>query len=114
MNREAREKRKHLVRKKLTGTKSRPRLNVFRSSKHIYAALVDDAEGKTLLAASEKDIKAAAKTTKTEKAFLLGRAIGERALKRGFKIIVFDRAGYLYHGRVRKLAEGAREAGLQF
>jgi large subunit ribosomal protein L18 len=114
MNREARRRRKQAIRKEITGTKNRPRLNVFRSNKHIYAALIDDECGETLLAVSEKDIKAAKEATKTEKAFLLGKQIGEQALKKGYKRIVFDRAGYIYHGRVKRLAEGAREAGLKF
>ncbi|OGY21908.1 MAG: 50S ribosomal protein L18 [Candidatus Woykebacteria bacterium GWB1_45_5] len=113
MDIKARERRKLSIRKKAVGTKNRPRLNVFRSSKHIYAALVDDTAGRTIISVRETDLKKAA-ATKTDKAFLVGRLIGEKALKKGFKKVVFDRAGYLYHGRVKKLAEGAREAGLDF
>jgi len=114
MDRAARIRRKKIVRGKIAGVKSRPRLNVFRSSKHIYAALIDDSLGKTLFSASEKDLKQASKITKMEKAFSVGKAIAEKAGKKGLKKIVFDRAGYLYHGRVKRLAEGAREGGLEF
>ncbi len=114
MDNQARNLRKKSIRKKVKGDKNRPRLNIFRSSLHIYANLVDDQEGKILVSASEKDIKGGGKLPKSERAFLVGKAIGEKALKKGFKEIVFDRAGYLYHGRVKKLADGAREAGLKF
>jgi large subunit ribosomal protein L18 len=114
MNERSRDLRKKSIRKKLKGTKQKPRLNVFRSSLHIYANLVDDSEGKILISTNEKDIKSSSKLPKIEKAFLVGRTIGEKALKKGFKEVVFDRAGYLYHGRIKKLAEGAREAGLKF
>jgi large subunit ribosomal protein L18 len=114
MERKSREKRKLSVRKKVVGTKTQPRLNVFRSNKHIYTALVSDGDGETLVSASEKDLKKVASIPKIERAFLVGKLIGERALKKGFKKVVFDRAGYLYHGRIKKLAEGAREAGLEF
>lgn len=95
----------------------RPRLSVFRSSKQIYAQIIDDAEGKTLVAASsiEKDLRAGLKTgADTAAATAIGKAIGERALKAGVKDVVFDRGSYLFHGRVKALADGAREAGLNF
>ena len=114
MDKTAREKRRLSIRKETIGTKKCPRLNVFRSNRSIYATLIDDQEGKTLLASSERDIGGSAKATKTEKAFLVGKLLGEKARKGGFEKIVFDRAGYLYHGRVKRLAEGAREAGLKF
>ena len=114
MDSAARSSRKRSIRKVISGTKIRPRLNVFRSSKHIYAALIDDSEGKTLVSVSEKDIKVKDKLPKTGKAFLVGKVIAEKAKKRGFSKVIFDRAGYLYHGRVKELAQGAREAGLKF
>jgi large subunit ribosomal protein L18 len=114
MDRTARLSRKKSIRKKILGTKVRPRLNIFRSNKHIYASLIDDDEGEVLIAASEKDIKESSEATKKEKAFLVGRKIAEKAKKKGLSKVVFDRAGYLYHGRVKELAQGAREAGLKF
>ena len=114
MDRQLREKRKISIRGKTLGTNKRPRLNVYRSNKHIYAALIDDKNNKTLLSAGEKDCSLKDKINKTDKAYLVGKKIGEAAIKKGFKEAVFDRAGYLYHGRVKKLAEGAREAGLKF
>ena len=106
---------KNRIRKVISGTEARPRLAVFRSNKEIYAQLVDDVTGKTITAASsrDKDI-ASAKGNKTEQAALVGKAIAEKALKAGVETISFDRGGYLYHGRVKSLAEGAREAGLKF
>ena len=99
----------------VSGTAARPRLSVFRSNKEIYAQIVDDVNGKTIAAASsrDKDI-AAAKANKTEAAALVGKALAEKALKAGVETISFDRGGYLYHGRVKSLADGAREAGLKF
>ncbi len=99
----------------MSGTETRPRLAVFRSNKEIYAQVVDDVTGKTLAAASsrDKDI-ASAKGNKTEKAALVGKAVAEKAKSAGVETISFDRGGYLYHGRVKSLAEGAREAGLKF
>ena len=110
-----RQRIKNRIRKIVSGTEARPRLSVFRSNKEIYAQIIDDVTGKTISAASsrEKDI-AAAKGNKTEKAALVGKALGEKALKAGVETISFDRGGYLYHGRVKSLAEGAREAGLKF
>ncbi|MFB9057076.1 50S ribosomal protein L18 [Mariniflexile ostreae] len=106
---------KNRIRKIVSGTEARPRLSVFRSNKEIYAQLVDDVTGKTLAAASsrDKDINTA-KVTKVEAAALVGKALAEKALKVGVETISFDRGGYLYHGRVKSLAEGAREAGLKF
>jgi large subunit ribosomal protein L18 len=103
------------IRKTLQGTPECPRLSVFRSNKDIYVQLIDDAEGKTLAAASsrEKDIAAAA-GTKSEKAALVGKAIAVKAKDLGVETVVFDRGGYLYHGRVKSLADAAREAGLKF
>ena len=114
MNRKARILRKKSIRARIVGSKETPRLNVFRSNVHIYAALIDDLEGKTLVASSDKDIKGGEKLTKSERAYQVGKAIGQASIKEGFKKVVFDRAGYLYHGRVKNLAEGAREAGLKF
>ncbi|MCL6645272.1 MAG: 50S ribosomal protein L18 [Dehalococcoidia bacterium] len=111
-------KRRHLrVRKKVSGTPQRPRLNVFRSAQHIYAQVIDDTVGRTLVAASdvEPGIAEQAKgKTKTERAALVGTIIAERARAKGIETVVFDRGGFLYHGRVRALAEAAREAGLGF
>lgn len=103
------------IRKTVSGTVQRPRLAVFRSNKEIYAQLIDDVSGKTITAASsrDKDIDAS-KANKVEAAKLVGKAIAEKAVKAGVDTISFDRGGYLYHGRVKSLAEGAREAGLKF
>jgi large subunit ribosomal protein L18 len=114
---QARERRHLRLRKKVLGTNVRPRLNVFRSDKHIYAQVIDDTTGRTLASAS--DIDAALKsdsdgTTKSDRAKLVGKAIAERALDAGVKLVVFDRGGYRYHGRVKALADAAREAGLEF
>jgi len=112
---ERRKRIRNRIRKIVSGTESRPRLSVFRSNKEIYAQIVDDVTGKTISAASsrDKDILSA-KGNKTEKATLVGKAIAEKAIKAGVETISFDRGGYLYHGRVKSLAEGAREAGLKF
>ena len=106
---------KNRVRKIVSGTEARPRLAVFRSNKEIYAQVIDDVSGKTISAASsrDKDISSV-KGTKSEIATLVGKAVAERALKAGVETISFDRGGYLYHGRVKSLADGAREAGLKF
>lgn len=110
-----RTKIKYRVRKKVRGTTEKPRLSVFRSNKAIYAQVIDDLEGKTLAAASSqpKDI-GEKQLTKTEKAKEVGKVIAERAKEAGIENIVFDRNGYLYHGRIKSLAEGAREGGLKF
>ncbi|GIW16415.1 MAG: 50S ribosomal protein L18 [Tepidiforma sp.] len=111
-------KRRHLrVRKKVSGTPQRPRLNVFRSAQHIYAQVIDDTVGRTLVAASDVEPAIAEQAkgkTKTERAALVGTIIAERARAKGIETVVFDRGGFLYHGRVRALAEAAREAGLGF
>lgn len=105
------------VRNKISGTAEKPRLNVFRSTTHIYAQIIDDVAGVTLASAStlsgavKKDIKG---KTKSEAAKIVGAAIGKQAMAKGIKQVVFDRGGYLYTGRVQKLADGAREAGLKF
>ena len=113
----ARRRRHRRVRKKAVGTVERPRLNVFRSLEHIYAQVIDDDRGHTLAAAStlDPDLRGTLNgLNKTEQARAVGKLLGERALARGVKQIVFDRGGYKYHGRVKALAEGSREAGLEF
>ena len=100
------------IRTKVSGTAERPRLTVFRSNSQIYAQVIDDTKGVTLASASSLGIKD--KMTKSEKATLVGKAIAEAAKKAGVNEVVFDRNGYLYHGRVQSLADAAREAGLQF
>lgn len=117
IKRESRLKRKRRIRKKLSGTPERPRLSVFRSSRHIYAQIVDDISGHTLIAASSLE-----KTSKEQNdlknnvamARFVGKLVGERAVEKGIQSVVFDRNGFLYHGRVRAVSEGAREAGLVF
>lgn len=103
------------IRKNVSGTSSKPRLSIFRSNADIYAQLIDDVQGATIAAAStkDKDIQAQ-KGTKSEKSKLVGAAIARKATELGVKEIVFDRGGYLYHGRVKSVADGAREGGLQF
>lgn len=114
----ARLKRKQRIRKNLTGTTDRPRLCVFRSAKHTYAQIIDDTSGNTIAAAStiEKEIAATLCEVKgkVEKAKLVGKAIAERAKDKGIVCVVFDRNGYLYHGRVKAVSDGARENGLEF
>lgn len=110
-------KKHNRMRNKIQGTAQRPRLSVFRSEKHIYAQIIDDMTGTTLVAAStvEKDIKASVKaTSNVEAAAAVGTAIAKKAAAKGIEEVVFDRGGFLYHGRVKALAEAAREAGLQF
>ena len=111
---EQRQKRHRRVRGKVSGTAERPRLNVFRSSNHIYAQLVDDVNGVTLVTASSTEKSFEGSGGNKEAARKVGMAIGERAKAAGFGAVVFDRGGYLYHGRVKELAEGARESGLEF
>ncbi len=110
--------RRHIrVRKKVAGTADIPRLSVYRSLNHIYVQVIDDTKGVTLCSAStlEKDVKTAiAKLNKTDAAKTVGKKLAEKALKKGIKNVVFDRGGYLYTGRVQALADGAREAGLNF
>ena len=112
---ERRQRIKYRIRKKISGTPERPRLCVFRSNKNIFAQLIDDISGKTLVATSSrvKEISEK-KVTKIEQAALVGKAIAEKAKAAGFESVVFDRNGYLYHGRVKSLAEAAREGGLNF
>ena len=109
---ERRLKIKQRIRTKVFGTAERPRLTVFRSNSQIYAQVIDDTKGTTLASASSLAIKE--KGTKTEKAAIVGKAIAEAAKKAGVETVVFDRNGYLYHGRVKQLADAAREAGLKF
>ena len=111
----ARQKRHDRIRLRLTGSPDRPRLAVFRSLNHIYAQVIDDSTGQTLAAASslEKELKATGQK-KTEEAKVVGRLIAERAKGAGVERVVFDRAGFRYHGRIKSLADAAREAGLEF
>lgn len=115
MDSKRRRKIRYKIRKKIEGTGETPRLSVFRSNAEIYAQVIDDLSGKTLFAASSLE-KTFTKTkaNKTELAKIVGKTVGERALKAGVESVKFDRSGYLYHGRVKALAEGAREAGLKF
>jgi large subunit ribosomal protein L18 len=113
----ARQKRKRRIRKKIFGTEHRPRLSVFRSAKHIYAQLVIDTTGSTILAAStlSPEIRAEiGELKKSDAAKKVGEYIGRKAVEKNIRRIIFDRNGYLYHGRVKALAEGARESGLEF
>jgi large subunit ribosomal protein L18 len=112
-------RRRHLrVRAKVGGTSERPRLNVFRSSAHIYAQVIDDSAGRTLAAASSLDDDVTGRLTdgrtKTDKARVVGQLVAERARAAGVSSVVFDRGGFKYHGRVKAVADGAREAGLEF
>jgi large subunit ribosomal protein L18 len=111
----ARQNRRYAIRKRVSGTGAKPRLSIFRSNTDIYAQLINDESGVTIAAASskQKDI-AAQKITKTEKSKLVGAAIAVKATELGVSNVVFDRGGNLYHGRVKAVAEGAREGGLQF
>jgi large subunit ribosomal protein L18 len=111
--RQARERRHRRVRGKVAGTAERPRLAVFRSNRGIFAQVVDDSSGKTLAGASWITVKGA-KGNKTDRAKAVGLAVAEAAKKQGIESVVFDRGGYLYHGRVKALADGAREGGLRF
>ncbi len=112
----ARQRRHRRLRFEVSGTPQRPRLNVFRSLQHIYAQVIDDTTGQTLVAAStnEPETRGAVAGPKVERARAIGRLIAERAKSSGIEKVVFDRGGYKYHGRVRSLAEGAREGGLDF
>jgi len=106
---------KNRIRKIISGTKTSPRLSVFRSNKEIYVQLIDDSNGSTIAASSSSDKNfAKSKANKTEIASLVGKDIAEKAIKKGIDKVSFDRAGYLYHGRVKSLADGAREGGLKF
>lgn len=110
-----RKKRHVRFRKNLYGTEQRPRLNVYRSNKHIYAQLIDDIKGVTVASASTKDKELNVEATgNVEAAKKVGELVAKRAQDKGYKSVVFDRGGYLYHGRVKALADAAREAGLEF
>ena len=113
----ARKRRHTRVRKKLSGTAERPRLNIYRSLVHIYGQVVDDVAGHTLVSASTIDRQVrsmAAGKGKSEQARIVGEVLGRRALDKGIKKVVFDRGGWAYHGRIKALADGARKAGLEF
>ena len=110
-----RNKIKKRIRKVVFGSHERPRLSIYRSNKEIYAQIINDVDKKTLVAASSKDKELTIETTnKIEISKIVGNSIGQKAIKVGIKSVSFDRNGYLYHGRVKSLAEGAREAGLKF
>ena len=109
-----RQRIKFRIRKIVSGTATKPRLSVFRSNKEIYAQLVDDLNGVTILAASSRDKGVDSKGTNIEVASAVGKLVAEKALKAGIDTVTFDRGGYLYHGRIKSLAEGARAAGLKF
>jgi large subunit ribosomal protein L18 len=115
---ESRQRRKKRVRRRLQGTSERPRLSVFRSAKHIYAQVIDDSTARTLLAVSSlsKEVKPQlqGKGGNKEGAAIIGGSIARRALEQGIKKVVFDRSGFLYHGRIKALAEAARQNGLEF
>ena len=110
---ERRQRIRFRIRKTVSGTATNPRLSVFRSNKEIYAQLIDDVNGVTLLAASSRE-KEIEKGTNVEVATAVGKLVAEKALKAGIETVTFDRGGYLYHGRIKSLAEGARAAGLKF
>ena len=118
--REGRQRRRKSVRKKISGSTSRPRLSVFRSLKHTYAQLIDDTKGITLVSTSTlsddvvKELKGNGGHTKTDASKAVGKVLARLALEKGIKRVCFDRGGYLYHGRVRALADAAREGGLEF
>ena len=109
-----RAKRKLRIRKKLSGTAERPRLSVFRSTNHIYAQVIDDVTGTTIASASDMQKSVGASGTKTDRAKSVGAAVAEACKAKGIEKVVFDRNGFIYHGRVKALADAAREAGLQF
>lgn len=114
---QARKRRQRRVRAKLHGTAQRPRLNIFRSNENIFAQVIDDEQGHTLVSASTIDTEVVpqlADKSKTEAARIVGQVLGERAKNAGIETVIFDRNGFQYHGRVAALAEGAREAGLKF
>lgn len=102
------------IRKKIRGTAERPRLNVFRSNRFIYCQIIDDLRGHTIASASSREESVPQDASKTEQAKAVGKLIGERAVAQNIEHVIFDRAGYLYHGRVKALADGAREGGLKF
>lgn len=106
-----RKKRHQKIRKKVIGTKNKPRLSVFRSSQHIYAQIIDDSTGKTLISSSDLKIE---KVNKVKRAYEIGRQLAEKAIKAKIKTVVFDRGGFLYKGRIAEFGKGAREGGLKF
>ena len=113
----ARKRRHRRIRSRVSGTAERPRLNVFRSIDHIYAQVIDDEAGRTIVSASTVDTDLRAEMngkTKKEQAELVGKAVADRAKTAGIDTVIFDRGGYLYHGRIQALADGAREGGLKF
>jgi large subunit ribosomal protein L18 len=110
---EARQRRRNRIRATLHGTAARPRLSVFRSAKHLQAQLIDDAAGRTLVSVHDRELKTV-KGTKSDKAAALGKLLAEKAQAKKITAIIFDRGGYQFHGRVKALAEGARQAGLTF
>ena len=110
---ERRQRIRFRIRKTISGSATKPRLSVFRSNKEIYAQLIDDVNGVTLLAASSRE-KEIGKGTNIEVATAVGKLVAEKALKAGIETVTFDRGGYLYHGRIKSLAKGARAAGLKF
>ncbi|KKQ96016.1 MAG: 50S ribosomal protein L18 [Candidatus Levybacteria bacterium RIFCSPHIGHO2_02_FULL_39_36] len=112
IKRQKKQRRKNRIRKKISADKLR--LTVFRSNKYIYAQIIDDKKGKTVLSASEKDLKNESKVNKVQKAEELGKAIAQKAMSKKIKDVVFDKGAYKYHGRVKALAEGARKGGLVF
>lgn len=111
---DARAKRHRRVRVRVAGTGQRPRLSVYRSLHHVYAQLIDDTTGRTLASASTLQLKSASTTHDAAAASAVGKAIADKATKAGIKSVVFDRGGFLYHGRIKALADAAREAGLEF
>lgn len=111
---ERRKKIRSRIRGKVAGTAERPRLSVYRSNKEVYAQLIDDVTGNTLVAASTKDKDFARTGTKTDQSKAIGTVVAKKAAEKGISAVVFDRGGYLYHGRVKAVAEGAREGGLKF
>jgi large subunit ribosomal protein L18 len=114
--RERRLKIKQRIRKRISGTDKRPRMTVFRSNRQIYVQLINDLTGETVVSASSKNKEVAGQksVTKSEQARLVGKLVAERSLAKGIESVVFDRNGYLYHGRIKMLAESAREGGLKF
>lgn len=111
---DARQKRKSRIRKKISGTDLRPRLVVFRSNKHMYAQIIDDQAGITLVSASTHKLRAESKRLTIENSALVGKMLAEDALAKNITAVVFDRNGFVYHGRVKAVADGARDAGLKF
>ena len=109
-----RNKIRRSIRKRMKGTSERPRLSIFRSNRDIYVQVIDDLSGNTLVAASSREKGVASKGTKIEKSKSVGVELAKRAIEKGVTQVVFDRGGYLYHGRVKALADGAREGGLKF